>query len=38
MKVQLRSVAERELAEAIMHYRDIVHALGGRFAREFASD
>jgi plasmid stabilization system protein ParE len=35
MKLRLRSVAERELAEAIIYYRDIDHALGVRFLREF---
>lgn len=35
MELEFRSVAQRELAEAIIYYRDIDHTLGVRFLREF---
>ena len=35
MKIVFRSVAERELTNAILYYRDLDHGLGVRFLREF---
>lgn len=34
MKLSFRSVAERELEQAIVYYREIDHGLGVRFLRE----